>query len=135
MPDTAAPSKPLRITMLVFRTLMGLLLLWSSAAYFFDLVKVPPLPPGPLKTFDDGIRAARYLLPTVKGIEGFCALCFLSGRLVPFAAVLIAPILVNIALVAAFMAPFTWPMALFLVVANGLVAWYHRDRYAPLFRA
>lgn len=128
-----APSKPLRITLLVFRTLMGLLLLWSSLAYFFDLVKVPPLPPGPLKCFDDGIRAARYLLPVVKGIEGFCALCFLSGRLVPFAAVLIAPILVNIVLVAAFLAPFTWPMALFLVIANGLVAWVHRDRYRPLF--
>lgn len=131
----AAPSKAFRLTVIVFRTLMGLLLLWSSTAYFFDLVKVPPMPPGPLKTFDDGIRAARYLLPTVKGIEGFCALSFLSGRLVPFASVLVAPIIVNILLVAAFLAPVGLPFGIFLVIANGLVAFYHRDRYAPLFRA
>ncbi|MFN8010805.1 MAG: hypothetical protein U0P81_05315 [Holophagaceae bacterium] len=135
MSDAPASAKALRITMLVFRTLMGLLFLWSSTAYFFDYIKVPPIPPGPLKLFDDGIRASRYLLPTVKGIEGFCALCFLSGRLVPFASVLVAPIIVNILLVAVFLAPIGLPFGIFLVIANGVVAFYHRDRYAPLFRA
>jgi uncharacterized membrane protein YphA (DoxX/SURF4 family) len=131
---TSAPSKSLRLTMLVLRTLMGLLFLWSSSAHFFHLYPIPILPPGPLRTFDDGVRASVYLLPTVKGIEGFCALCFLSGRLVPFASVLVAPIIVNILLVAVFLAPVGLPFGIFLVIANGLVAYYHRDRYAPLFK-
>lgn len=135
MPDSPAPSKALRVTMIVFRTLMGLLFLFSSVTFFLDLITPPPIPPGPLKLFDDGVRASRYLLPTVKGIEAFCALCFLSGRLVPFASVLVAPIIVNILLVAVFLAPVGLPFGVFLVIANGLVAWTHRDRYAPLFRA
>jgi uncharacterized membrane protein YphA (DoxX/SURF4 family) len=135
MPDAPAPSKASRITVIVFRTLMGLLFLWSSSAYFLDHIQPPPLPPGPLKSFDDGIRAARYLLPVVKGLELVCGLAFLTGRFVPFAAVLIAPIIVNILCVGIFLAPVGLPFGIFLVIANGLVAWHHRDRYAPLFRA
>lgn len=134
MPESPAPSKAFRITVIVFRTLMGLLFLWSSTAYFFDLIQVPPLPPGPLKTFDEGMRASVYLLPAVKGLELACGLAFLAGRWVPFAAVLIAPIIVNILCVGIFLAPQGLAFGIFLVVANGLVAWFHRDRYAPLFR-
>ncbi len=131
----AAPSKAFRLTVVVFRTLMGLLFLWSSTAYFFDYIKVPEIPPGPLKTFNDGMAAARYMLPTVKGLELLCSFAFLSGRLVPFAAVLVAPIIVNILCVGIFLAPPGLPFGIFLVIANGLVAWYHRERYVPLFRS
>ena len=79
--------------------------------------------------------ASRYLMPTVKVIELVCGLAFVTGRFAPLAAVLIAPIIVNIVLVHAFLGPEGLPTAIFLVVANGIVAWYHRDRYAPLFRS
>lgn len=135
MSDSPAPSKALRITVIVVRTLMGLLFIWSSTMYFFKYITPPPLPPGPFKVFDEGVRAAVYLVPTVKGLELVCGLAFLAGRFVPFAAVLIAPIIVNILLVAVFLFPPTLPFGIFLVLANGFVAWYHRESYRPLFQA
>ncbi len=134
MSDTPSPSKALRVTVIVVRTLMGLLFLWSSTAYFFKVITPPPLPPGPLKMFDDGMRASVYLLPAVKGLELACGLAFLAGRFVPFAAVLIAPIIVNIFCVGIFLAPVSLPFGIFLVFANAFVAWFHRDRYRPLLQ-
>ena len=52
----ATPSKGLKITVIILRTLMGLLFLFSSAYYFLKL-PVPPLS-GDMKTFNDGLMAA-----------------------------------------------------------------------------
>ncbi|MBS1784134.1 MAG: DoxX family protein [Acidobacteria bacterium] len=134
MATDAAPSKGLKITVIILRTLMGLLFLFSAAYYFLKL-PVPPLPPGDLKTFNDGLMAAHYLLPVVKGLELVCGLAFVSGRFVPLASLLIAPIIVNILCIAIFLAHETLILALFLAVVNALVAYYHRATYAPLFKA
>ena len=129
----ATPSKGLKITVIILRTLMGLLFLFSSAYYFLKL-PVPPLS-GDMKAFNDGLMASHYLLPVAKTVELLCGLAFVTGRFVPLASVLIAPIIVNIALIAVFLGHEGLPFAVFLVIANGLVAYYHRDRYALLFQA
>ena len=87
-----------------------------------------------MQTFNDGLVAAIYLLPTAKVIELLCGLAFLSGRFVPLATVLIAPILVNILGIHLFLAKEGLPLAILLVLANGFLAYYHRDSYKPLFR-
>lgn len=134
MTAEATPSKGLKITVILLRTLMGLLFLFSSAYYFLKL-PVPVLPPGDLKTFNDGLVAAHYLLPVSKSVELICGLAFVTGRFVPLASVLIAPILVNILAIALVLDHGTLVPALFVTVVNALVAYTHRDRYAPLFRA
>ncbi|HEU4952860.1 MAG TPA: hypothetical protein VFT46_12995 [Holophagaceae bacterium] len=134
MTAEAIPSKAFRISVIILRTLMGLLFLFSSAYYFLNL-PVPPLPPGDLKTFNDGLVAAHYLLPVSKSVELLCGLAFATGRFVPLASVLIAPILVNILAIALVLNHDTILIAVFLTLVNGLVAYVHRDRYAPLFRA
>ena len=88
-----------------------------------------------MKVFNDGVQASVYLMPTVKVIELVCGLAFLSGRFVPLASVLIAPITVNILLTHVFLGPEGIPLAVFLVLANSFVAYYHRDRYRPLFKS
>ena len=133
MTTEATPNKALKITVIILRTLMGLLFLFSSAYYFLKL-PVPPLS-GDMKAFNDGLMASHYLMPTAKVVELLCGLAFVTGRFVPLASVLIAPIIVNIALIAVFLGHEGLPFAVFLVIANGLVAYYHRDRYAPLFQA
>jgi uncharacterized membrane protein YphA (DoxX/SURF4 family) len=87
-----------------------------------------------MKTFNQGLEATRYLMPTVKVIELLCGAAFLSGRLIPLALVLIAPIVVNIVLVHAFLDPKGLPVALFLVLACGFLAYQHRESYRPLFK-
>ena len=130
----AAPSNGLKITVLILRTLMGLLFLFASITYFFHLITPPPAT-GDVKTFNDGMMAARYLMPLTKTFELLCGLAFVTGRFVPLAALLISPIIVNIVCFHAFLDPKDLPPALFLVVANGFLGYYHRDRFAPLFRA
>ena len=129
----SAPGKGMRIAMILVRSLMGLLFVVSSVTYLFKLFTPPPLT-GAMKVFNDGIEASRYLMPTVKVIELLCGLAFLSGRFVPLASVLIAPIIVNILLVNVFLLPEGIPLAVFLVLANAFLAYYHRDSYRPLFR-
>lgn len=118
---------------IVVRSLMGLLFLFASITFLFKLITPPPLT-GAMKTFNDGLVAATYLLPTAKVIELLCGLAFLSGRFVPLATVLIAPLLVNILGIHLFLAREGLPLAILLVLANGFLAYHHRDSYKPLFR-
>ena len=124
----------MKIAAIIARTLMGLLFLFASVTYFFKLI-TPPEPTGAMKTFSAGLEASRYLLPTVKGLELACGLALVTGRFVPLATVLLAPIIVNILLIHAFLAPEGLPLAVFLVLANGFLAYHHRESYRPLFRA
>ncbi len=121
-------------TVRIVRSLLGLLLLFASITYLFKLFTPPPVT-GAMKVFNDGLEASRYLLPTVKVMELLCGLAFLSGRFVPLAAVVFAPIAINILGVHLFLAPENLVIAGFVVFANGLIAWHHRASYRPLFQA
>ncbi|NWJ41286.1 MAG: DoxX family membrane protein [Geothrix sp.] len=124
----------MKIAVIIVRTLMGLLFLFASVTYLFKLI-TPPEPTGAMKTFSAGLEAARYLMPTVKVLELTCGLALVTGRFVPLATVLLAPIIVNILLIHAFLGPEGLPVAIFLVLANGFLAYHHRESYRPLFRA
>ena len=124
----------MRIAVIIVRTLMGLLFLFASITYLFKLITPPPLT-GAMKVFNDGLEAARYLMPVAKAIELICGLAFVTGRFVPLATVLIAPIIVNIFCVHVFLAPEGLPIAIFLVLANAFLAYYHREAYQPLLKA
>jgi len=124
----------MKITIIVFRTLMGALFIFASTTYLFNLITPPPTV-GAMKIFNDGLAASKYIMPTIKVIELICGLCFVSGFFVPLASVVIAPIIVNIVLTHAFLDPATVAPGIFLVIANSLVAYQHRDVFAPLFKA
>ena len=59
----------------------------------------------------------------------------LSGRYVPLATVVIAPVIINIIMYHAFVDTSGLPVAIFLVVANIFVAYYYRDHYKGLLSA
>lgn len=118
---------------IVVRSLMGLLFLFASITFFFNLITPPP-PTGAMKTFNDGLMASVYLMPTVKVLELVCGLAFLVGRFVPLATVLMAPIIVNILGVHLFLGREGLPVAILLVLANAFLAYHHRESYRPLFK-
>lgn len=124
----------MRIATIILRSLMGLLFLFASITYFFNLITPPPVA-GAMKVFNDGLIASVYILPTVKVIELACGIAFLSGRFVTLASILISPIIVNIVLIHAFLDPKGLPIAIFLVLANLFVAYSNCQNYKPLFRA
>ncbi len=124
----------MKIAVTIGRILMGLMFLFASITFLFKLITPPPMT-GAMKTFNDGLEASVYMMPTVKVIELLCGLAFVSGFFVPLATVVIFPIIVNIICVHAFLAPEGLTIAIPLLLINLLLAYYYRDRYKPFLTA
>ncbi|TGL55090.1 DoxX family membrane protein [Leptospira kemamanensis] len=114
------------------RILLGALFLFSSIAVLFNLVQEPELT-GNMKTFNDGIKASGYLITLLKITELVCAIALLTGRFVPLASVILAPIVVNIFFVHLMIANDGLPVGIFVLVANAFLGFYHRSAFKPLF--
>ncbi len=126
----------MKIAMIVVRTLMGLLFIFGSLVYFFNLVAPPPMTGIP-KTFNEGLASVGYFFPFLKITELICGLAFVIGRFVPLATVVIAPVIVNIFLYH-ILIDRNMPgpvIGTFLVLANMFVAYYYRDSYKALLKA
>ena len=120
---------------LVARLLLGLVFFGSGVAFFFT--PTPKLE-GALAEFFAGMAATQYFFYLLKGTEIVCGLALLSGYYVRLALVVLAPIVLNIVLVHAFMAPEGLPLALVLVVLEVYLSFFSAE-YSPtiktLFRA
>jgi len=117
----------------IVRTLMGLLFLFASITYFFNLITPPPMT-GPIKTFNEGLAASGYFFTLLKITELVCGLLLVTGYFVPLAMVILSPIIVNILMVHTFLDRTGLPVAVFLVLANIFLAWYYRERFAGILR-
>ncbi|HTL12776.1 MAG TPA: DoxX family membrane protein [Bdellovibrionota bacterium] len=100
---------------LVARILLGLIFAFSGISFFF--MTPPPLPEGPMADFFKGLMGTHYFFYLLKVTESVCGLLLLSGMFVPLALVILAPIIINIFMVHAFMMPQGLPLAL---VVGGL---------------
>jgi putative oxidoreductase len=105
---------------LIARLLLGLIFFVFGLNGFLNFIPVPPNMPERLTTFMGGLMASGYFFPFLKGTEVICGLLLLIGAFVPLALVVLAPIVLNIFLVHAFMAPSGLPLA----VVNGLLLSY-----------
>jgi putative oxidoreductase len=125
----------MKITMIVIRTLMGLLLLFASIVFLFKIPmgKMPAMS-ADAQAYNAGL-ATVHIMNIVKVIELICGLLFVTGRFVALANIVIFPIVINILLFHATLAPSGVPAAAFLLVGCLFLAYYYRERYAPLFIA
>lgn len=123
----------MKIAMIIVRTLMGLMFLFASLAYFFKLVQQPELT-GNMQLFMTGMDASGYLMTFVKLTELVCAIAFITGFFVPLATVVIFPVMLNIVFTHLFLAPEGLPMALILLAGNLFLAYYYRHLYVPFLR-
>ena len=123
----------MKIAMYIVRTLMGLLFIFSSVTYLTGLIQPPPME-GPIKEFNDGLAASGYFMPLLKITELICGILLLSGRFVPLALVILAPIVVNIFFVHLTIAREGLPIAVIVVAMELFLAYYYRDAFAPLFK-
>ena len=121
----------MKIAMVIVRTLMGLLFIFSSVAYFLNLVPTPELQ-GAMKTFNEGLAASGYFFTLLKVTELVCGLLLVSGYFVPLALVILSPIIVNIFFVHTLLERSGLPVAIFVVVATIFLAYYYRSAFKPL---
>lgn len=122
----------MKIAVIIVRTLVGLMFLWASAAYFLKLYPVPVMT-GNAKTFNEGLMAAVYLMPLIKALELVCSILLLIGRCVALALIVLFPIMVNIVFYHAFLGPAQLPIVIALLIGILFLAYTQRDKYAPLF--
>ncbi len=121
----------MKIAMIIVRMLIGLLFIFGSVAFFFSLITPPPME-GAIKSFNEGLAASGYFFTLLKATELICGILLVSGRFVPLALVILAPIIINILMVHTFLDRAGLPVAIFLVLGAIFLAYYHRSAYAPL---
>ncbi len=121
-------SKTVKIT----RYLLGLVYVVFGLNYFLQFIPTPP--PSPAGgAFLGALAATGYMFPLVKLTEIVGGALLLSGRAVPFALVLLAPVTVNIAAYHLALDLSDMSLALFLVSLQAVTAFGYRKAFAPLF--
>jgi putative oxidoreductase len=121
----------MKIAVKITRILLGILLIFSSMAYFFNLIPVPELF-GAIKEFNEGVEASGYLIPLIKGTELVCGLALLSGYFVPLALVIFFPLAVNIMCLHFTIAPEGIPIAIFVMATTLFLVYAKRAHYKEL---
>ena len=118
---------------IVARILFGLVFFVFGLNGFLHFLPQPEHP-GPAGAFLGALFATGYMFPLIKGTEVVAGALLLSGRFVPFALTLLAPIVVNIAAFHLILDPSGAVMAVVLLALEGYLAWAHRAAFAPLFQ-
>jgi putative oxidoreductase len=121
--------------MIIVRTLMGLLFIFSAVVGLFNLMAMPEFPNEAARKFNEGLMAAPYFMKLLAITQLACGIAFVAGRYVPLATVVIAPVIVNIFLYHLFLDLAGIGPAIFVVGANIFVAYYYRQHYAGLLAA
>lgn len=109
---------------MIARVLLGLVFFGSGIFGFISHFAFPPDLPANLLEFVKGLTASSYFLPFLKGTEIVCGAMLLSGRFVPLALVVLAPIIINIVLTHLFLAPSGLPLALVIAALEVYLAFF-----------
>ena len=120
------------ITVIILRSLLGLVFLVFGLNFFLHFIPNPPEPPA-AGDFLGALFRTGYFLPLLGLTQVVGGVLLLTGMMVPFALVLLAPVIVNIIMFHLFLAPAGLPVALIVVALEVILVWMHRDAFAPLF--
>ncbi len=90
---------------LIARLLLGLIFFVFGLNGFLNFIPVPENLPEKLTLFMNALNASGYFFPLLKITETTCGALLLAGVFVPLALIVLAPIILNIFLTHAFLAP------------------------------
>ncbi len=122
----------MKVAALVCRYLLGLAFTVFGLNGFLHFIHQPPFPPGSDAAAVTGSMSHAGYLPVVFAVQLACGLAVLAGLYVPLALVVVAPVLVNIVLFHATMAPAGLLPGAVLAVLWVVVAVRHRAAFAGL---
>jgi uncharacterized membrane protein YphA (DoxX/SURF4 family) len=121
----------MRIIALIARLLLGLIFLVFGLNGFLSFLHMPPLTGLALQYLT--VMSQSGIMNVVFLLQVLCAVLLLAGWFVPLALTLIAPVIVNIFLFHATMAPSGLPLAFIVVILWIILFWRYRASFAPLF--
>lgn len=117
---------------LIARLLLGFVMFASGLVGLLNLVPTPPDLPEKLVLFTNGLMATTYFMPFLKLTETVCGLLLMSGFFVPLALVVLAPIMIHIFLVHAFLQPQGLPIAIVLGLLTVYLAFFAQPYAATI---
>ena len=85
---------------------------------------------GPIAEFFAGMMATKYFFYLLKSTEIICGILLLSGLFVPLVLIVLAPVILNIFFVHAFMMPDGIVLAIILGILEIYVAFFSKE-YSP----
>jgi uncharacterized membrane protein YphA (DoxX/SURF4 family) len=118
----------------IARILLGLVFFVFGLNGFLHFIPQPPISGRPLE-FMGALAATGYMFPLIKGTEVVAGFLLLTGRFVPLALTLLAPVLVNIVAFHALLVGAGVGLPLVLVALEIFLAWSYRDAFGPMLRA
>jgi putative oxidoreductase len=124
----------MKIATLIARILLGLAFLVFGLNGFLNFIPQQPMPDGLAKQFLVALVASHYVL-FVSAIEVISAILFLINRYVPLALTLLGPIVVNILLFHAFLAPSMILPGVLVAIFWFVVFYSHRSAFAGIFQS
>jgi putative oxidoreductase len=122
----------MKIASTIARYLLGLVFFVFGLNGFLHFIPSPP-PPGVAGQFFGALYVSNYLI-VIFLLQLIPAILLLINRYVPIALVILAPVIVNIFLFHAFMAPSGLPLALVVIVLWLLVYASVRSAFAGIFQ-
>jgi uncharacterized membrane protein YphA (DoxX/SURF4 family) len=118
---------------LAARIVLGLIFFVFGLNGFLNFLPMPTTMPEGAAAFAGALAKTGYMFPLIKGTEVLAGALLLAGVAVPFALLILAPIVLNIVLFHVFLAPGGTGM---LVVITGLLlylAYTQWDLFKPMF--
>ncbi len=123
-----------RFAPVAVRSLLGFIFFVFGLNGFLQFIPQPPPPPA-AGAFFGALAATGYMLPLIMIAQVVAGALLLSNRFVPLALALLAPIIVNIVLFHAALAPGGIGVALVVLALELAAAWTYRSAYAPMLHA
>jgi len=123
----------MRTASLIARYMAGAIFLVFGLNGFLHFIPLPP-PEGIAGQFMGALYASHYLI-VIFALQVIAGVLLLVDRYVPLAVAVLAPVIVNILLFHALMAPSGLPLALFVAVLWAVVFVDVRSAFAGLFQS
>lgn len=124
----------MKIAVTICRVLLGLVFTIFGLNGFFHFIPQPP-PPSPTAVQYMTVLTVSHYFYLVFAVQVIAGVLLLTGRFVPLALALLAPMLVNIVLYHSLMDPAGLPVALFATVLWAVVVYRFRASFRNIFEA
>ena len=124
----------MKIATIIARSLLGLIFVVFGSNMFLHFIPMPPPPEGPAREFMTGLFMSHYLY-VVGALQVVGGLLLFTGRWAPLGLTLVGPVIVNIVLFHALMAPAGLPMATVVSLLALFLLWRYRGNFAGLVKA
>ena len=123
----------MKIASLIARILLGVLFVFAGANHLFNFFGKQPLPPGIAGQFIGAMIDTGYM-NFIGVCEVFGGALLLINQFVPLGLTILGPLVVNIFVINALIAPKALPVALVMILLWLLGAWPLRGAFFPLLQ-